>query len=55
MLQAKLSIDVATQWACAELLQRWVCCITTTKSSVIIHHHKGTMTCVPLDYLEKGV
>lgn len=49
MLQAKLSIDVATQWACAELLQRWVCCITTTKSSVIFHHG-GTMTSASPDY-----
>lgn len=55
MLQAKLSIDVATQWACAELLQRWVCCITTTKSSVNFHHHGGTMTGATLDYSGEGV
>lgn len=34
------ALDVATQWACAELLQRWVCCITTTESSVLLCHHK---------------
>lgn len=35
------ALDVATQWACAELLQRWVCCITTTESSILLRHHKG--------------
>lgn len=34
------ALDVATQWACAELLQRWVCCITTTESSILLCHHK---------------
>lgn len=34
------ALDVATQWACAELLQRWVCCITTTESSILLRHHK---------------
>lgn len=33
------ALDVATQWACAELLQRWVCCITTTESSLLLCHH----------------
>lgn len=34
------ALDVATQWACAELLQHWVCCITTTESSILLRHHK---------------
>lgn len=34
------ALDVATQWACAELLQRWVCCITTTELSLLLCHHK---------------
>lgn len=33
------ALDVATQWACAELLQRWVCCITTTESSILLRQH----------------
>lgn len=33
------ALDVATQWACAELLQLWVCCITTTESSVLLRRH----------------
>lgn len=31
------ALDVATQWACEELLQRWACCITTTVSSILLH------------------
>lgn len=34
------ALGVATQWACAELLQRWVCCITTTESLILLCHHK---------------
>lgn len=44
------ALDVATQWACAELLQRWVCCITTTESSVLLRHHKRDyITCMRQD------
>lgn len=44
------ALDVATQWACAELLQRWVCCITTTESSVLLCHHKRDhIACITQD------
>lgn len=44
------ALDVATQWACAELLQRWACCITTTESSVLLRrHNRDYVTCMTQD------
>lgn len=50
------ALDVATQWACAELLQRWVCCITTTESSVLLRHDKRDyIACTTRDAGRGGV